>query len=374
MANPPCSSTEPDILACRSRAFFFEHMFNQSTDCLFFVRPDADGRLVLESVNSAAMKYVTVSYDQALGKHPIDVAASGTGLFDDGTLAEVFKTGEVHRRQPHEETQGGTVRFDAVYSPVYGSDGGLIGVLGSARDITNVRALEDRLRHTQRIEALGALSGGIAHDLANVLTALSGCLHLPQKRMPSSECSDIISEAQRTIDRGTAITGRLLSFIHKRGRELARVDVVKCLIELAPSITRFVGNNVELSITGCDTAFVMVDRHELETVIINLVTNSRDAMPNGGRIVINVELKDIHADSGCLEHYVLIGVHDTGTGIPPDLLKSVMEPYFTTKPDGAGTGLGLSLASDLMRSSGGHFYLESVEGEGTTAYLRFKQV
>jgi signal transduction histidine kinase len=235
-------------------------------------------------------------------------------------------------------------------------------------------AKEEQLRHSQKLEAIGQLAGGVAHDFNNLLTAIRGYAELLLQKMPPADpLRRNVHEINRATDRAAAVTHQLLAFSSKKVR-LARVlDPAEALASMGMLLERLIGEDVEL-ITRIHGGLgrVRVDPAHLEQVIVNLAVNSRDAMPAGGRLTLelaNADLDEIYA----AEHaqvspgpYVMLAVSDTGQGMDRETLLRIFEPFFTTKPVGRGTGLGLSTVYGIVQQCGGFVWVYSEPGRGTT--------
>jgi nitrogen-specific signal transduction histidine kinase len=253
---------------------------------------------------------------------------------------------------------------------VHGFDGGAAGASILARDVTQQRQLEEQLHQSQKLEAIGALAGGIAHDFNNLLVAIQGNaeLLLDGDDRPSRHVLEIRSAAQRASE----LTQQLLAFSRKQALQPQPVDVDDLVEETRQLLTRIVGDDVLLTSRCGDAGSVLADPARLGQVIVNLVVNARDAMPNGGTVSIatdRVELTSAEAVALGLEapgDYVRIVVADTGTGMDAETRRRALEPFFTTKPKGSGTGLGLSTALGTVKQSGGSLTIESHLGRGTT--------
>lgn len=246
-------------------------------------------------------------------------------------------------------------------------------ILGGLIDVTERRRAESALRQAQKMEAIGKLTGGIAHDFNNLLAVVVGNLELLRKRLPAADgrVSSLIENGLQAAQRGANLTQRMLAFARKqelRPTSIALPDLVMNMREL---LQRSVQANIHI-----DTRFPLslppayVDANQLEMVLINLVVNARDAMPNGGTVCIEGHLRSSSHPAGQqVEDYVVLIVRDNGTGMSPETLARATEPFFTTKGTGKGTGLGLSMAQGLAEQSGGRLVLESSPGVGTTIEL-----
>ena len=250
-------------------------------------------------------------------------------------------------------------------------------------DITSRQKAEEHLRQAQKMEAVGQLTGGIAHDFNNLLTVVIGNLQLVEGALQGNDKA--LKRAHEAIDaatRGSALTKQLLAFARRQSLDAQEIDVNELISNMGTILQRSVGEAVELKIDLMQgNPVVVADPTQLETSVLNLCINARDAMPDGGRLTIEtapVVLDERYAE----EHeevkagpYIMIAVSDTGAGIPKHLLHKVFQPFFTTKEVGKGTGLGLSMVFGFIKQSGGHVKIYSEEGRGSSIkmYLPPKQ-
>jgi two-component system cell cycle sensor histidine kinase/response regulator CckA len=240
-------------------------------------------------------------------------------------------------------------------------------------DITHRKRLEEALRHSQKIEAVGRLAGGIAHDFNNLLTAISGYAALTEQQLPRGHGAQrYLREIGRTVQRAVRLTRQLLAFSRSQELDPQVFDLGRVVREMESMLLHVAGNGVEVDFDLCDSALVYADIGELEQVLMNLVANARDAISDGGRVSIRTttaavtegpEAERLGIAPG--EYAVLI-VADTGSGMDADTRALVFDPFFTTKERGAGTGLGLSMVQGIVRQSGGAIEVSSVPGTGTT--------
>ncbi|KAA2211740.1 hybrid sensor histidine kinase/response regulator [Teichococcus oryzae] len=237
---------------------------------------------------------------------------------------------------------------------------------------------EDQLRQSQKMEAVGQLTGGLAHDFNNLLAGISGSLELLQIRVSQGRTADLdrfITSAQEATARAASLTHRLLAFSRRQTLDPVPTAVDRLAAGMSELITRTVGPSVTMRIASApDLWITRVDRNQLENALLNLCINARDAMPDGGSILIeagNAALDEKAAPGHDMPpgEYVSISVTDTGTGMPPDVIERVFDPFFTTKPLGQGTGLGLSMVYGFVRQSGGQVRIDSAVGHGTTVRL-----
>jgi PAS domain S-box-containing protein len=236
------------------------------------------------------------------------------------------------------------------------------------------RRAEDHLAHAQRIEALGQLTGGIAHDFNNLLTVMSGNLQLLELEGGLAPgAGELIANALRAVDHGAALTSKLLAFARRQRLSPRAVDPAGVLKDLGLMLRRTLGDNIIVEIRAEEgTSFLFADAAQLESALLNLALNARDAMPRGGRLTISAEDVDIGAEAEgelVAGRYVRFTVADTGLGMAPEVLARAFEPFFTTKGAGKGSGLGLSMAYGFVRQSGGQLRARSRLGYGTTMEL-----
>lgn len=237
------------------------------------------------------------------------------------------------------------------------------------------RHTEEQLAHAQRLDALGQLTGGIAHDFNNLLTVMSGTLQLLDlDAQDRPEAHELIATALRSAARGAELTAKLLAFA-RRQRLLPRAtDARELLRDVGLMLRRTLGNTVQLDITADhDLSAAFVDPIQLEAALVNLALNARDAMPGGGTISIRARNELVDAGRSSRElpvgHYILVTVTDTGHGMSREVLARAMEPFFTTKESGRGSGLGLSMVYGFAKQSGGHLQIDSAPGQGTHVAL-----
>jgi PAS domain S-box-containing protein len=293
---------------------------------------------------------------------------------------------ETAAREGRFATEGWRVRkdgtrfwADVVIDPIRDSQGQLIGYAKITRDVTERRAAQQALQEAnaklvqaQKMEMIGQLTGGIAHDFNNLLAVVMGNMGLALKRADDARLRQLIQNTIQAAQRGGALTQRMLAFARRQDLRAEPVDVIQLVRDMAELLQRSLGPSVTVT-----TRFplrlrrVLVDANQLELAVLNLAVNARDAMPEGGELVIAAQERAVAAEQGALRagDYVCLTVEDTGEGMDPETLSRAVEPFFTTKGVGKGTGLGLSMIHGFADQSGGQLRLLSQKGRGTTAEL-----
>jgi PAS domain S-box-containing protein len=355
----------------------FELLVQSVTDYAIYML-DAEGRV--SSWNAGAERFKGYSAQEIMGEHfsrfytEEDRAA--------GVPARALQTAESEGRF---EAEGWRVRKDGsrfwamvIIDPIRDEAGKLIGYAKVTRDMSERRAIEEQLRQSQKMEAVGQLTGGLAHDFNNLLTGISGSLELMQARIAQGRTAEIdryILAAQGAVKRASALTHRLLAFSRRQTLDPKPTNVNRLLNELEDLIRRTVGPGVQVEVVGASGLWpTLVDPNQLENSVLNLCINGRDAMPDGGKLTIETSNKWIDERASRshdlpVGQYVSVCVTDTGTGMTPDVIAKAFDPFFTTKPIGEGTGLGLSMIYGFARQSGGQVRIYSEVGEGTTMCL-----
>jgi PAS domain S-box-containing protein len=291
------------------------------------------------------------------------------GLFERAMAGETLRDIRVRRRR--KDGSIADISFDA--APMY-EDGKVKAVAYALTDITESNKLEQQLRQAQKLDAIGQLTGGVAHDFNNMLTVITGTIDILAEGVADKPellaIANLISEA---ADRGADLTGHLLAFARKQPLQPRKTDIRQVATEAANLLRPTLGEQIEIEWRLQEDAWpAIVDPAQLITAILNLAFNARDAMPEGGKLTIetaNVFLDEAYASAHSEVTpgaYVMIAMSDTGPGIPAPIRDKIFEPFFTTKEPGKGTGLGLSMVYGFVKQSGGHIKLYSEEGHGTT--------
>jgi two-component system, cell cycle sensor histidine kinase and response regulator CckA len=277
---------------------------------------------------------------------------------------------------------GRTISCEWYNTPLVDDSGRVLGVASLVQDVTDRVALEERLRQSQKMEAVGRLAGGVAHDFNNLLTVIMGYTQILTDGLPTAgRLKDATGQIRSAADRAAGITRQLLAFSRKQVLSPRVIDLNDIMLNLDSLLRRLIGEDVEvLAMPGRDLGAVKADPGQIEQVIMNLALNARDAMPDGGKLTLeteNTELDDAYArDHDPLQpgRYVMLAVSDTGTGMSSETQAHIFEPFFTTKKVGKGTGLGLSMVYGIVKQSGGYIWVYSEPGQGTTFKIYLPRV
>jgi PAS domain S-box-containing protein len=345
---------------------------------IFMISPEGN----VASWNAGAQRIKGYAPEEIIGKH-----FSAFYTEEDRKAGRPQKALEIAKRDGRYEKEGWRVRKDGtkfwanvVLDAVYNDDGSLVGFAKITRDVTErmnaQRALDETreaLVQAQKMEAIGHLTGGVAHDFNNLLMVIQGSLELLQKRLPKDnpKTAQLLDNALQGAQRGAALTQRMLAFARRQELKLVAVDVPELVRGMAELLQSSLGPSIQIDTHFPDKlARAYADPHQLELALLNLAMNARDAMPKGGDIVIAASEKRTADASGLKPgHYVCVTVTDTGTGMDEATLKRAIEPFFTTKGIGNGTGLGLPMVHGMAQQSGGKLALKSKLGLGTSAEL-----
>jgi signal transduction histidine kinase/ActR/RegA family two-component response regulator len=284
---------------------------------------------------------------------------------------------------------GASATYLTAKGPLLDGDGNVIGLFGIARDITDRKraeeersSLQEQLQQAQKMESVGRLAGGVAHDFNNLLTVINGYAALVLTELDEDDplCGPL-AEIAKAGERSARLTQQLLAFSRKQILEPKVLDLNEVVAEVSKMLRRLVGEDVEVvTVLAPSLGRVLADAGQIQQVLMNLAVNARDAMPSGGKFLIetaNVEFDEeyvaVHADTTS-GPYVLLRVTDTGVGMDDDVRQHAFEPFFTTKPEGKGTGLGLSTVYGIVKQSGGGIWVYSEPGKGTTFKIYLPRV
>ncbi|EYD71516.1 sensory box histidine kinase/response regulator [Rubellimicrobium mesophilum DSM 19309] len=342
---------------------------------------DSSGRVA--SWNAGARRIKGYEPDEIVGEH-----FSRFYTEEDRATDLPRRALETAEREGRFEHEGWRVRKDGsrfwasvIVDPIWDDAGQLIGFAKVTRDITEKREAQQALERVQeellqsrKMEALGQLAGGIAHDFNNLLMAITGSLELLQKRVPDDpRITRLLDNALQGAHRGAALTTRMLAFSRRQPLEPQEVDLPALVRGLGDLLRLSMGGNIAIESRAPFSVLpVMVDPNQLELALLNVAANARDAMPQGGTLTISISSEEVPLDEPAglkAGSYVRLSVSDTGEGMDETTLARAVDPFFTTKGPGEGTGLGLSTVHGLLEDSGGRLVLASSKGEGTTVEM-----
>ena len=332
---------------------------------------DAQGRFI--RINKAkADSHGLSSPDEAVNKTDRDFFRAEFAEQTDKEERDVMSTGRplVAQEQKLTYEQGHEAWVSVTKVPLRDPKGQTIGTFGIARDITERKRLEEQLRHSQKMEAIGRLAGGVAHDFNNLLTVILGYGSLLLEQTPANDARyEPIRMIRTTAERAAALTRQLLAFSRKQLLMPVVLDLNTVITELAPMLRRLIGEDIRLVTDLADgLGAIKADRNQLEQILVNLVVNARDAMPTGGQLTIATRNEDAAAPR------VVLTVRDTGHGMDEYTRAHLFEPFFTTKEVGKGTGLGLATVYGIVQQSGGEISVDSAPGAGATFCIALPRV
>ncbi len=356
--------------ALHAASAFRERVMESATDAI--VALDVDGRFTM--VNRRACEISGLTESELVGRNvtelidrdPSDVVTLIRSVAERGETISNFQTDLVHR--------DGTKRTISINLAPLTAAGEIAGIVGTAKDITEQRKLEEQYLQAQKMEGIGRLAGGVAHDFSNLMTAIIVTAELDLMAWPSKDVAQAdMQEIHDTATRAANLSQQLLAFSRRQFVEPRVIELNELVLRTDKMLRRLVGTNIEMSLlTTPDAGFVRVDPGQFEQVLVNLVVNAHDAMPNGGTLLIETlraTVTDVRAgDEGAIRpgEYAVIAVTDTGAGMSDEVRQHLFEPFYTTKEVGKGTGLGLATCYGIVTQAGGHVWVYSEVGRGTT--------
>jgi PAS domain S-box-containing protein len=355
----------------------FRLLVHSVTDYAIYML-DPDGKV--SSWNAGAERFKGYTADEIMGEH------FSRFYTDEDRAAEIPRIAlETAEREGRFEAEGWRMRKDGtrfwasvIIDPIRSEAGKLLGFAKVTRDLTEKRAIEEQLRQSQKMEAVGQLTGGLAHDFNNLLTGISGSLEMMQVRIAQGRTAEFdryFMAAQGAVKRASALTHRLLAFSRRQTLDPKPTNVNRLISGIEELVRRTAGPGVEVEVVGAGGLWsTLVDPNQLDNAILNLCINARDAMPGGGKLTIETANRWLDERAARKQdlppgQYVSVCVTDTGTGMAPDVVAKAFDPFFTTKPLGEGTGLGLSMIYGFARQSGGQVKIYTELGQGTTMCL-----
>lgn len=353
----------------------FDALLSSAADGIIIIRQDG----IIEMANAAAARLFQYEVNEFLNRNVKFLMPDSYRRMHDSYLANYLHTG--HRKIIGIGREVTGQRKDGSLFPMHLSVGefeenGEKFFTGIIHDLTARMEAEHALRQSQKMEVIGQLTGGIAHDFNNLLTVIVGNLELLESQLGSHPRVKLLHEALEAADLGASLTQRLLQFARRSPLEPQLVDLDNLVRQISALLQRTLGETIQLkTFLGEDAWKVRVDPAQFQSAIVNLAVNARDAMPGGGRLVI--ETRNIELDGTSFPEklgmtigdYVAVSIVDSGCGMPAEILERLVEPFFTTKAPGAGTGLGLSMVYGFIKQSGGEISIDSELGKGTTVNL-----
>jgi PAS domain S-box-containing protein len=354
----------------------FRTFYVHSSECHATLSLRDDGVFEYDEVNPATLRLYKMSRDDVIGRTVDEIF--------EPTAAAELKThlaAALRQNSPYSYSRRqGTSTVEAVVTPIPAEPGQRPHLAVTARDITERQNLEEQLRQAQKMEAVGQLTGGLAHDFNNLLQGITGALDRVQHRVAAGRTDDIdrfLKAAAESANRAAALTHRLLAFSRRQTLDPKPTDVNRLIGGMEDLISRTMGPAVSVNVIGAAGLWpVRVDPSQLESSLLNLCINARDAMPDGGKLIVETSNKWMDARAARERdllpgQYVSLCVTDNGSGMEPHVIEHAFDPFFTTKPLGQGTGLGLSMIYGFVRQSGGQVRVYSEVGKGTTICLYF---
>nr|WP_284700816.1 response regulator [Robbsia betulipollinis] len=331
--------------------------------------------------NQTAMRFIGGSLDDVIGlpfwDTPLFATTSGTPERIRAAIVAV-RNGQDFRGEVVLDLPTGTRTFDLSIRASRDRQGTIVALVLQGVDITERRLIEEALRQSQKMEAVGQLTGGLAHDFNNLLMGITGSLEVLLIRLAQGRTDELeryVNVAKAAAKRASALTHRLLAFSRRQTLSPKRTDVNTLVSGMSELIRRTMGPGIVIeAVSAAGLWTTLIDPHQLENALLNLCINARDAMPDGGRLMIetgNTWLDERAAADRDLPagQYVSLSVSDTGSGMLPEVVRCAFDPFFTTKPLGMGTGLGLSMVYGFVRQSGGQARIYSEPGKGTMVCL-----
>ena len=332
---------------------------------------------IITTWNAAAERMYGYRADEVIGRSIYTLVPPELEEEERGILRTVAGGNNVaHYETLRCHKDGSKINISLSISPIRDSQGTVIGTSSIQRDITERKRAEEALRQASKMEAIGALAGGLAHDFNNQLHALSGFAHFVSRDPGLGPAGrQDLQEIQKLAERMASLTRQLLAFARQQVLSPETLDLNTAVEDTRPMLQRLIGSNVEILLQLAQgPRWVRVDRAQLTQILLNLVVNGRDAMPGGGRLTIRTDTLEVSpnhvfdrlgqaVEAGA---FAELSVTDTGEGIAPEHLPHIFEPFYTTKEVGQGTGLGLATVEGIVSQSGGHIQVESGVGRGTT--------
>jgi len=382
MANKKLQLKIEELKQTRERIELLFHAIEQSPGIIVIT----DNKGNIEYVNLKFMQLTGYTYEEIIGKNPRILKSGKTPPEEYKQLWDTITSGGAWRGKFCNKKKNGELYWESsIISSVRNSEGIITNFIAINEDITELtterklmeeeqKKLRDQLYHVQKLESIGTLAGGVAHDFNNILAIIIGYGNMLEKGIGKNNPSwYYIQKILKSAERATNLVQGLLMFSRKQGSCQKPVVINKILIQVKNLLSRLIGEDIVLDILLTDKeCIVMADSGQIEQVLMNLATNARDAMPNGGKLTIQTDIVELDSEFiktngyGEIGTYVIISVSDTGIGMDKETQERIFEPFFTTKEVGKGTGLGLSIVYGIIKQHRGYITVESKPCKGAT--------
>jgi len=345
----------------------YQFMVESANDAIFF--KDLESRYVI--ANKKTLEVLGLPAEQVIGKNDYEIMKSkeqaGKNVQDDQDVFTSGKAKEITKRMAG--NNGKEYWFQAIKVPQFDDNGKVVGLVGIARDITRHREMETELRHSQKMAAIGTLAGGLAHEFNNLLFMITGNVQLLSANIKSSACEDcqsFLEPISRAAKRATNLVRQVLTFSRKSEKKVEDVDLVGVIREGMGMLRASLPTTIEIvDSVGIDGGMVRADSSQLYQLLVNLCANSKYVLQDsGGTIEIG-----LYRETRKNQPVLKLTVRDDGPGMPPEVKDRVLEPFFTTKPVGDGSGMGLSVVHGIVEDYGGDIEIESAVGQGTSVHV-----
>ena len=335
-----------------------------------------DAKGAIASFSAAASQLFGYRAEEVVGQNVKVLMPEPYRSEHDGYIERYLTTGEAriigYGRVVRGQTKDGAV-FPMELAVGEAHSAGQRIFTGFIRDLTSRQKMEEELRQSQKMEAIGQLTGGVAHDFNNLLTVITGNLEMLEPSLENADQRELLKEAQDAAQDGAKLTSQLLAFGRRQPLNPTPTDLAPLIMNFSELLRRSLGEQIELNIRVAGAGHsCVVDPAQFQNALLNLAINARDAMPRGGKLTIEISRTRLDADYAQMYpeirtgRYVLVSVTDTGEGMTEEVRQRAFEPFFTTKPTGAGTGLGLSMVYGFVKQSGGNIQIYSESGHGTS--------
>ena len=364
--------------ARREADALYRAYFENSPEALFVIGVEPDGSFVVEEVNPAHEAGVGFRLEEVRGRRIEDILPPRVARRVLETYRRVVETGSILQYREVFNLAGEPKHWDTSLVPMRGAEGRIVRLIGSSRDITRQVIAEEALRQSQKMEAMGQLTGGVAHDFNNLLTPIVGALDMLQRKGLGGEREQrLIAGAVQSAERAKTLVQRLLAFARRQPLQAVPVDIAKLVRGIGDLISSTMGPQIRVVVDAPDDMpAAWVDPNQIEMALLNLAVNARDAMLEGGTLRISASVERVGLDHRSKLQpgsYIRLSISDTGSGMDEATLARAVEPFFSTKGVGKGTGLGLSMVHGLASQLGGALTIQSRPGLGTNVELWLPQ-